>query len=453
MLQVLVLVLLIVALPGAIMAHGGGGGGGGGHGGGGGGFGGGHGSASFGGGGGHFSGYSGGFSGGAAHFSSGAMHYSTGFSGASRSFAGPTSAGNFARSGNANFAHTGNSNFAHTGNANFAHTGNSNFARTGNQNWSHNNWSGNNNWHGNSNWHGNDGGHHDWDHHFTHDHFNSFGFGFGGWGWGWGLPFAWWWGAPYWGGYGGYYADYLCPYGAYTPYYASAYPDSGYAYDYGNDGQYAVGSPVDQNAVNVQQPPITDQSQTPPNAEQAGMEALQYYNEARTAFEQGNYRDALRLVGHSGIDSPQNPKVHELASLGLFASGDYKGAATEAHAALAFGTPSNWSDLYGYYNDVEKYTDQLRKLEKTVATVPNSAPGQFLLGYHYLMTGATAQAKEHFALASKLTPNDKLAQHIVKQLDSGGTVTPPDLPKLPPQGAEHPPQLPPVASPPSGQQL
>ena len=183
------------------------------------------------------------------------------------------------------------------------------------------------------------------------------------------------------------------------------------------------------------------------------MEALQYYNEARAAFEQGSYRDALRLAGHSGLDSPQNPKVHELASLALFASGDYRGAATEAHAALAFGTPSEWADLYGYYNDIGKYTEQLRKLESTVSTTPNSAPAQFLLGYQYLMTGAKPEAKTHFALAAKLTPNDKLAQHILKQLDAGGSVTPPELPRPSSQGTEHPPQLPPVPAPPTGQQL
>ena len=47
------------------------------------------------------------------------------------------------------------------------------------------------------------------------------------------------------------------------------------------------------------------------------------------------------------------------------------------------------------------------------------------------MTGAKDQAKEHFSQAAKLTPNDKLAQHILKQLESGGAVTPPQLPKQP----------------------
>ena len=38
--------------------------------------------------------------------------------------------------------------------------------------------------------------------------------------------------------------------------------------------------------------------------------------------------------------------------------------------------------------EAEKYTVQLRALEKTVIDNPQSAPNHFLLGYHYLMIGA-----------------------------------------------------------------
>ena len=155
------------------------------------------------------------------------------------------------------------------------------------------------------------------------------------------------------------------------------------------------------------------------------------------------------------MESPQNARVHELTSLALFATGEYRGAATAAHAALALGPPGDWAGLYAYYNDADKYTAQLRKLEKTVADVPKSAPAQFLLGYHYLMTGARkTRASSTFAQAAKLTPNDKLAEHILKQLQSSGSVTPPQLP--PPGGAEGGGISPPSPQPPSnatGKQL
>ena len=303
------------------------------------------------------------------------------------------------------------------------HSGNwsqGNFSHSGNANWSNGSHSQNfesfHHSNGEGNW-----GHHDWDHYF---HGGYWGAGWNGWGWGWG----WGWGYPfwfsYWGGYpfgwGGYYADYFCPYGQVYP-----YPAAAYAYSYADDGQYAANYARGPAVAADNPQPAAD------NGEATANEGLQYYNEARAAFSRGDYRSSLRLAGHSGVESPQNAKVHELTSLALFASGEYRGAATEAHFALALGAPSDWTQLYAYYNDADRYTEQLRKLEKTVADVPKSAPGQFLLGYHYLMTGAKEEAKSHFAQAAKLTPNDKLAQHILKQLESNSAVTPPKLPKQP----------------------
>ena len=76
---------------------------------------------------------------------------------------------------------------------------------------------------------------------------------------------------------------------------------------------------------------------------------MEFYSQARAAFLQGDYRNALRLASHAGVEEPQNPKVHELISLALFALGDYGPAASEAHAAMALGTIADWKDLLGYY--------------------------------------------------------------------------------------------------------
>jgi hypothetical protein len=300
------------------------------------------------------------------------------------------------------------------------HAGNSNWNHGANANWSGGQHSQNfqSMYHhtGNGNW-----GHHDWDHHFQNHYWGP------GWnaGWYWGIPlgFAFWGGYPF--GWDGYWADYFCPYGSD---YATAYPTTPYGYPYVDNNQYTA------NYSTVPDPVVSADDPSSVSADGNGgvaNEGLQFYNEARAAFNRGDYRSALRLAGHSGVESPQNAKVHELTSLALFASGEYRGAATEAHAALALGPPSDWSSLYGYYNDAGRYTEQLRKLEKTVTDVPTSAPGHFLLGYHYLMTGAKGEAKEHIAQAAKLTPNDKLAQHILKQLETNSQVTPPELPKKP----------------------
>ena len=61
---------------------------------------------------------------------------------------------------------------------------------------------------------------------------------------------------------------------------------------------------------------------------------------------------------------------------------------------MPLGSIADWKELVGYYSDaenytpklaaleVEKYTTQLRALEKAAAQNPTSAAEHFLLGYH-----------------------------------------------------------------------
>jgi hypothetical protein len=161
-------------------------------------------------------------------------------------------------------------------------------------------------------------------------------------------------------------------------------------------------------------------------------------SEARSAFLAGDYRKALALALDAEVESPRDAKVQELVSLAMFASGEYWAAARRAHSALALAPPSDWNNLYSYYNDVAKYTAQLRKLEKTVANSPNSAHGHFLLGYHYLMIGAGRNAKDEFAAVTKLSPHDKLAQYMLAQLQGEPAAPSPGLSakRMEPKGTE-----------------
>ena len=244
--------------------------------------------------------------------------------------------------------------------------------------------------------------------------------GYGGWGWGgfwpwyggWGLGLGW--GYPY--DYGYYYPDAGDYYYSYAP---TSYVDSGAVVDSG------VAAPQQFASATDMAPAISA------DAQQGANEAVQFYSEARTAFLQGDYHNALRLGGHAAVDAPRNPKVHELISLALFALGNYRPAASEAHAAMALGTIADWNDLYGYYNNVDKYTTQLRALEKAAGANPKDAADHFLLGYHYLMIGARDNAKTEFADAVKLTPNDKLASHYLHQLQSNTPLTPPQMASRP----------------------
>jgi hypothetical protein len=289
---------------------------------------------------------------------------------------------------------------------------------------------------------GNRYGHHDWDRYFAHD-------GRGGWGWdgywpsygSWGLD------SGYPNNYGYYYPNAGDYYYSYAPsnYYAPTnYGDYNAPTDYGTyyaPSDYGDTGVVGQLAMAVPQQPSTSAAPVPTiDEDQQGTgDALQYYSKAREAFLQGDYRGALRLACHAGVEEPQNPKVHELSSLALFALHNYSPAAGEAHAAMSMGKIADWKELCAYYYDAEKYTTrvgvlevakytaQLRALEKAVADNPKSAAEHFLLGYQYLMIGARDNAKTQFAETLKLTPSDKLADSYLQQLQSNSSLTPPQM--------------------------
>ena len=192
-----------------------------------------------------------------------------------------------------------------------------------------------------------------------------------GWGLGWGLP---WWGGWGWDSGWGY------PY-AYSLY--DYYPSSEYGYNYPTTtSEYAYSEPAvpDTGTVNVPTPTTIPQDQ-----QQAASEAEQYYTDARSYFEQGDYANALRMGCMRKLmrrPMPRSTSCCRWPSSPVASTP----AASEAHAAMAMGPIADWSDLYGYYNDVNKYTTQLRSLEKASTDNPNSAAEHFLLGYQYLMT-------------------------------------------------------------------
>ncbi len=381
--------VLVVALCATLsFAHGGGGGGGGGHGGGGG-------------------GHGGGFSGGGFHgggFSGGGYHGGN-FGGGYR---GGAWTGGGMRAGSFNSVSPSHS----WAGAGFNHAGNGTAWNGGRYNGG---WNGG--------WNGGRYGNYLGRGYYGNYYGRGYG-GWGGWGWGWG---------NYWPWYAGWGLSWLGNWG--YPYYGS-----GYSYPY-YSGDYYTYAPAEYSAydngavVNSDAAPPPQMAETSPtdmsSDQQSGGEALQFYSEARSAFMQGDYQNALRLAGHAAVDSPQNAKVHELISLCLFASGKYVPAANEAHAAMVLGPIADWSDLYGYYNNVDTYTTQLRALEKAATANPKDAADQFLLGYQYLMTGARDTAKTEFSDAVKLTPKDKLAAHYLEQLQSNVPLTPPQMASKP----------------------
>jgi hypothetical protein len=208
-------------------------------------------------------------------------------------------------------------------------------------------------------------------------------------------------------------------YGWWPGYYGYWYPQwyAGSAYGY-----YGY----DLAPYGVYRPEVTE-TVLPPEPIQQAAETNDFYSQAIAAFQQGDYRNATRLAGHAAVDEPKNPDVHMLLSLGLFAVGQYRGAAAEAHAVVALGKIPDWPSVIAIYgNDVAAYTKQLRTLEKSVRDNPTAPESQFLLGFHYLIDGHKDAAQDPFLQALKLTPRDDMAARL---LTKTGGVIPADIAK------------------------
>ena len=194
------------------------------------------------------------------------------------------------------------------------------------------------------------------------------------------------------------------------------------------------GEATSANAASANDAPA--EAAAPPAVNQdAAASTSQFYEQALSAFRQGSYRDATRLALHAAVDEPKNPSVHLLLLLGMFASGEYRGAAIEAHTVAMLGKTPDWPTLYAVYGNVDPYTEHLRALEKYRRQESEGAGRTFPVGLPVYDGRPSGRGPARALEALKLTPRDRLtAQLLVSQ---GGKV-PDDIAKqlaeLPPLG-------------------
>ncbi len=115
---------------------------------------------------------------------------------------------------------------------------------------------------------------------------------------------------------------------------------------------------------------------------------------------------------------PQDAKTHELIALALFALGDYRTAAREAHVALALGPPGDWAGIYGYYSDADRYIAQFRLLEQFVRANPRDVDARFLLGYHDVMLDRPNAAREQLLQVMQFSQGDTSPGELLDLVDS-----------------------------------
>lgn len=194
-----------------------------------------------------------------------------------------------------------------------------------------------------------------------------------------------------------------------------------------------------QQIVSYDQPLVIDDSATAsadPTAEQpqpVADETDQLFTDARTAFYDQRYQEALTLTNQVLVKVPRDALVNEFRALCLFALGNYQEAAATMHAVLAVGPGWDWTTLSGMYSSNDLYTAQLRKLEAQVKSHTNDAAGRFLLAYHYLTCGHSEAAVKQLQAVVKLQPKDDVAAQLLKmnspssESDASSSSPQPDL--------------------------
>jgi hypothetical protein len=187
-------------------------------------------------------------------------------------------------------------------------------------------------------------------------------------------------------------------------------------------GGYAAGAaPVGAAPAVVQQPAVYDYSQpinstaAPPD-ETLANQSMSVFDQARDAFRQENYAQALDLVDQALRRLPNDPTLHEFRALVLFALKRYDESAAAVYAVLSVGPGWDWTTLIRLYNNPETYTNQLRALEDFVGRNPQSAASRFVLAYHYLTEGHPDAALPLLKHVVQLQPKDQLSAQLVQQL-------------------------------------
>jgi tetratricopeptide (TPR) repeat protein len=248
--------------------------------------------------------------------------------------------------------------------------------------------------------------HHHWHHNGVHHHHHGWynGCWHGHWGSDWYAPIFW--GAIGWG-LGGYSSSWGSgPYYYYNPYYAAPTIAQNSPYDYSQP--VVINNNVAVNDVDRG----GDQTASDPREKQG----LERFDSALAAFKKGSYAQALLELNAALKLLPNDPVVHEVRSLALFATADYNAAAAGLASLLASAPGMDWTTMSGLYGDIDDYTSQLRKLERYTQQNPQDAASHFVLAYHYLVTDSKDEAVAALKIVVKNQPKDVTAKRMLDAL-------------------------------------
>lgn len=139
-------------------------------------------------------------------------------------------------------------------------------------------------------------------------------------------------------------------------------------------------------------------------------------DKAREEFKKKNFAQALIEIDAAIKKVPNDPALHELRALILFAQKNYKEASAAIYSVLASGPGMNWETMSGQYKDPADYSAQLRALEEHYKANPKASEDAFLLAYHYMVLEEKEAAIDRLEDVQALVPGDELSKRILEFL-------------------------------------
>jgi tetratricopeptide (TPR) repeat protein len=148
------------------------------------------------------------------------------------------------------------------------------------------------------------------------------------------------------------------------------------------------------------------------------------FDEALAKFKSGNYREALTSLDASLRELPNDPVVHEVRALTLFALGRYTPAAASLNSLLTSAPGMDWTTMSTLYGNTDDYAQQLRDLQNHCRSNRTDAAAYFVLAYHQLVAGSKDAAIQALEVVVANQPNDVTSKRMLDALKPPTTDTP-----------------------------
>lgn len=155
----------------------------------------------------------------------------------------------------------------------------------------------------------------------------------------------------------------------------------------------------------------------PPPESPATEQATKLFDAGLAQFKSGDYRGALAKFDAALQKLPDDPVVHEVRALALFALGEYKPAAAALNSFLSSAPGMDWTTMSSLWGSVDEYQAQLNKLDGYTQAHPDDPASHFVLAYHALVLGDKERAISALEVVVKNQPKDSTAARMLAALN------------------------------------